>query len=151
MRSLTIEPMRVERIAQAFPLVQLVRPHLSRDEWQSYAERILSEADAGIALLTDARDLILGLFVWRVGLDPDHGRTLNCEDFVAADIVDPQRVAEALADGLEETARAQNCTAVHTCISATSGGGARRLVDCLRGLGHHMESFQLCKTLSSVA
>lgn len=151
MRSLTIEPMRAERIAQAFPLIQLVRPDLSREEWQNYAEQILTEPGSGIVLLTDARDLILGLFVWRISLDPGHGRTLNCEDFVAADIVDPRRVAEALADGLEETARAQNCTAVHTCISATSGGGARRLVDCLRGLGHHMESFQLCKTLSSVA
>lgn len=148
MRSLNIETLSEDRIDQAYPLVHLVRPRLDPTAWRDYAVRVLASADSGICVLSDPRKLILGLFVWHVTDDPNHGRTLACDDFVALDIVDNARVAAALADGLEVTARQQGCAAVHTSISAAAGSAAQRMVERLRGLGHEMERFQLCKPLS---
>lgn len=150
MRSLTIEPLSADRIDQAYPLIQMVRPSLSFDGWRTHAGRLLARGDSGILVLSDPRGLILGLVCWQVTEDANHGRTLTAEDFVALDIVDPHRVAEVLADALEATAREVGCEAVHTNVACVGGAGAGRLVERLRGLGHHMESFRLCKQLSRV-
>ncbi len=147
MRSLTIESLTPERIDQAYPLIQMVRPRLSVAGWQEHARERLGRPDAGIMLLLDEGGLILGLFSWTVESHPDHGATLHAEDFVALDIVGSNRIAAALAWALEDTARRHGCRAVHTNVNCT-GGGAQGLVDRLSGLGHRMESFRLCKHLS---
>ena len=147
MRSLTIEPLTPDRIDQAFPLIQMVRPRLSVADWRAHAHALLARPDSGITLLVDDRGLILGLFCWTVESHPDHGTTLDAEDFVALDIVGSNRSADALADALEDTARRRGCGAVHTNVQC-AGGGASGLVDRLSGLGHRMESLRLCKQLS---
>ena len=149
MRILTIEPLTPERIDQAYPLIQMVRPRLSVAAWQARARDLLARPLAGVTLLVDDGGLILGLFSWAVESHPDHGATLDAEDFVALDIVGSRRIADALADALEDTARRHGCRAVHTNVTC-SGGGAQGLVDRLSGLGHRMESFRLCKQLSEV-
>lgn len=146
MRSLRVEPLSRERIDQAYPLVQMVRPRLSLAGWRAHARALLARPEAGIAVLQDDGGLILGLFAWEVAPDPDHGPTLSAQDFVALDIVEQHRVADALADALDATARAHGCSAVHTNVAWT--GGPRGLVERLRGLGHRTESLRLCKTLS---
>ncbi|MBK1695908.1 hypothetical protein [Rhodovibrio salinarum] len=147
MRSLTIEPLTSERIDQAYPLIQMVRPRLSVTGWQAYARAQITQPNGGVTLLVDDGGLILGLFSWSVESHPDHGATLAAEDFVALDIVGSSRIADALADALEDTAYRRNCQAVHTNVTCT-GGGAKGLVDRLAGLGHRMESFRLCKQLT---
>ena len=144
-----IEPLTPERIDQAYPLIQMVRPRLSVAGWQNHARERLARPDAGVMLLVDEGGLILGLFSWTLESHPDHGATLHAEDFVALDIVGSNRIAAALADALEDTARRHGCRAVHTNVNCT-GGGAQGLVDRLSGLGHRMESFRLCKQLSQV-
>lgn len=147
MRRLHPESLTAEQVDQAFPLVQMVRPRLGLAGWRARARALLARADAGIVVLRDDAGLMLGLFVWTLDHDPDHGRTLCAADFVARDIVDPDRVADALADALDATARAHGCRAVHTEVAWT-GGRARGLVERLGGLGHATESLRLCKTLS---
>jgi hypothetical protein len=150
MRSLKIEPLGLDRIDQAFPLVQMLRPSLKPEAWQSYARALIEGADTGIVALADERGLLLGLFGWRVAQHPDHGRTLHAQDFVALDLVEPVRVSAILAAALEDTARRCDCHAVHTDVAAGAGPGARRLVERLGGLGHRMESFKLCKELPAL-
>lgn len=147
MRHLRLVPLSPDRIAQAYPLVQVVRPSLSVEEWERYARAILddTETTSGIATLQDPRDLIAGLFIYRVGDDPDHGRTLIAEDFVALDIVKPETVAQSLADALESVANQHGCSAVHTTISSRGGTGTRYLMELMRDLGHQLEAFRLCK------
>jgi hypothetical protein len=127
----------------------MVRPRLSVAGWQAYARERIARPNAGITLLVDDGGLILGLFSWEVESHPDHGATLDAEDFVALDIVGSSRIADALADALEDTARRHDCRAVHTNVTC-AGGGAQGLVDRLSGMGHRMESFRLCKQLSQV-
>jgi hypothetical protein len=150
MRSLKTEPLGLDRVDQAFPLVQMLRPSLLPRDWRAYARALIEGPDSGIVALADERGLLLGLFGWRVTDDPDHGRTLYAQDFVALDLVDPLRVSDTLADALESTARAHDCRAVHTDVAAGAGQGAQRLVERLRCLGHRMESFKLCKELPAV-
>ena len=147
MRSLTIVPLTGERIDQAYPLIQMVRPRLSVAGWQAYARERLAQPNAGITLLVDDGGLIVGLFSWTVESHPDHGATLDAEDFVALHIVGTSRIADALADALEDTARRHGCQAVHTNVHCAAAG-AQGLMDRLSGLGHRMESFRLCKHLS---
>lgn len=149
MRHLRLVPLSPDRIAQAYPLVQVVRPALSLEAWRRYARAILedTEGGSGIATLQDPRGLIAGLFVYRIGADPGHGRTLVAEDFVALDIVNPETVAQSLADALEAVANEHGCSAVHTTISCRGGAGTRCLMELMGDLGHHLEAFHLCKRL----
>lgn len=148
MRDLRLVSLTPHRIDQAFPLMQAVRPELSLEDWRRHAQRVLDDDGAtrsGIATLQDERGLIVGLFVYSVDADPDHGPTLVASDFVAMDIVGPHHVAQALADALETVAREHGCQAVHTSVPYTQAPGSRQIVDLLREMGHRMESFQLCK------
>jgi hypothetical protein len=150
MRKLRLVPLSQDRAALAYPLIQTVRPALSLEAWEEYATGILqvgADGSGGIMTLQNPRGLIAGLFVYRIEEVPDHGRTLVAEDFVALDIIDSEVVAESLADALEQVAREHGCQAVHTSITCNGGPGSRRVVDLMRRLGHHVESFRMCKPL----
>lgn len=150
MRDLRLVSLKPEQIVQAYPLIQTIRPGLTVEDWQHYAEDVLNGrggGDGGIATLQDPRGLIAGLFVYRVTGDPFHGRTLLAEDFVALDIVRPEAVAQSLADALEAVARDLKCNAIHTSVACSNPGRSQYLIDLMRELGHHLERFQLCKAL----
>jgi hypothetical protein len=152
MRELRLVPLQNDRIHQAYPLIQAVRPGLSLEQWAAYAARVLRDAEAdngGIATLQDATGLMVGLFVYHVASEPDHGRTLMVEDFVALDIIAPHAVAEHLAQAMESIARQLRCRAVHTAVSCGEGKTGQYLVDMLHELGHRLESFRLCKSISA--
>lgn len=149
MHELHLTPLRRTQVQQAFPLVQAIRPQMTLDEWEAFAWRFPADhqARAGIATLQDSNALILGLFAYRAGREPDHGRTLLVDHFVAMDIISPAAVAEHLADSMEALARRLDCRAVHTAVTDGESVSGRHLVDLLRDLGHRLESFQLCKPL----
>jgi hypothetical protein len=152
MRKLRLVPLQSDRIRQAYPLIQVVRPSLSLEQWSAYAARVLRDAEAdggGIATLQDDTGLMMGLFVYHVATEPDHGATLMVEDFVALDIIAPHAVAENLAQAMERIARDLGCRAVHTAVSCGEGKAGQHLVDMLHELGHRLESFRLCKSISA--
>jgi hypothetical protein len=150
MRELRLTSLQRTQIAQAFPLVQAIRPDLSLDDWHSYARRFPAGPEfgrSGIATLQDSTDLILGMFAYRTGREPDHGPTLLVDHFVALDLISPASVAEQLADGMEAIARRFDCRAVHTAVDCAESVRGHHLIDLLRDLGHRLERFQLCKPL----
>jgi hypothetical protein len=125
---------------------------MTLDHWERHAGAVLNreESEAGIATLQDSASLIVGLFIYRVDHDPDHGATFVVDDFVALDILSPQTVAEHLARAMESTARGLGCKAVHTAVPCTEGSRPPYLVDMLHALGHRLESLRLCKALPAV-
>ena len=150
MRELHLTPLQRTQIRQAYPLIQTIRPHLTLDAWQAYARRFPLEPGlgrSGIATLQDSNALILGLFAYRTGREPDHGLTLLVDHFVALDLIAPASVAEQLADGMEAIARKLDCRAVHTAVDCGESVCGNHLVDLLCDLGHRLERFQLCKPL----
>lgn len=153
-RQLRTRPLTAERIAQAFPLVQMSLPQVTLDAWCDFAEALVfrpNGAAAGIIVVLDERDTIAGLCSYRVDHDLVHERLLSAEHFLAFDLLDRRAVAHALADGLEGLARQHQCTAIHTQLPRRGdadpdrGGG---LLDVLSTLGHRVEYIGMCKLLA---
>jgi len=151
MRELQLRPLERDQIAQAYPLVQTIRPELSLATWHAYARRFPRQsgdcARSGIATVQDGSGVILGLFAYRTGTAAPHGRTLFVDHFVALDIISPAAVTAELADGMERIAHCLGCHAVHTALSCRECARGRDLIERLRAFGHRLESFQLCKPL----
>ncbi len=154
MRQLRIRPLTAERIAQAFPLVQMSLPQVTLDAWCDFAAALVAQgasAATGIILVVGERDTIAGLCSYRVDHDLVHGRLLSAEHFLAFDLLDRRAVARALAEGLEGLARQHQCTAIHTQLprrgdAAPDRGGG--LLDVLSTLGHRVEYIGMCKLLA---
>lgn len=152
MRQLRLVPLTRDRAAQAYPLIQTVRPSMSLSAWTRYVSDVLdagADGSGGIATLQDPRGLIAGLFVYRIAHTPDHGRTLVAKDFVALDIVDSTTVLNSLADALEQTARDYDCRAVHTSIACERTPPPNGIVELMCRLGHRVEGVHLCKPLTA--
>ena len=151
MRELRLLPLERRQIAQAYPLVQAIRPDVSLEAWRAYARRFPAQggdcARSGIATVQDDSGVILGLFAYRVGTAPQHGTTLFVDHFVALDIISPATVTAELADGMERIARCLGCHAVHTAVTCSENARCQDIIERLRAFGHRLESFQLCKPL----
>ena len=151
-RQLKIRPLTVERIAQAFPLIQASLPQVTLEAWHDFAAALVAQgapAATGIILVVGERDTIGGLCSYRVERDLVHGLLLNADHFLAFDLFDRRAVAHALAAGVEALARERHCTAIHTSLirprgTAPAGGG---LVDVLCTRGHRIETLGMCKPL----
>ncbi len=153
MRNLETRPLTPERVAQAFPLVQIAFPALSLEDWRDFAAppaRAQGQVDGGIITVVSDQGYIVGLCCYRVAQDFQHGAVLMADPFLALDLLDLKAVARALADAIESLARERRCTAIHTSLPETEVKGADAwLVRILRSRGHRVESLRMCKLLAS--
>jgi hypothetical protein len=152
-RSLEIRPLTPERVAQAFPLIQIAFPAVSLEDWRNFAAppaRAQGQADGGIITVISEQGYIVGLCCYRVAQDLRHGAVLLANHFLILDLFDQQAVVRALADAVESLARERRCTAIHTSLPETVVKGADDwLVRILRSRGHRVESVRMCKLLAS--
>ena len=149
MRQLRARPLPVDKVAQAFALVQAVRPDLTLEGWQAFATPRTGESNGtgGILILENEQNCIVGLFSYRVDEDLRHGATLVVDTFIALDIVDPEKVTRALAAAMERQAEDIGCRAIHVSIPENRPNSGGRMVQLLLEQGHHVESLSLCKPL----
>lgn len=149
MRDLRTRPLPSEKIAQAYALVQAVRPDLTLEAWHAYAAPRASGGNGrgGIVILENEQDCIIGLFSHRVDEDLCHGPTLAVDTFIALDLVDPEDVTRALAAAMERQARASGCKAVHVSVPEARRNSGGRVVHLLQQQGHRVEAVSLCKAL----
>ena len=151
MRELTAQPLRPERIAQAFPLIQAALPGVPLEAWVAFARALIEERDrpeTGIISIVSEQGYIAGLSSYRVDHSLMHGQSLTADHFVAIDMFDRHAVVHALAEAVEALARARHCGAVHTTLIDKSGApGASQTVSTLTGRGHEVEAVRLCKIL----
>ncbi len=153
MRNLETRSLTTERVAQAFPLIQIAFPAVSLEDWRDFATplaRAQGPADDGIITVVSEQDYIVGLCCYRVTQDLRHGAVLLANHFLILDLFGQQAVVRALADAVESLAREWCCTAIHTSLPATGVKGAENwLVRNLRSRGHRVETLRMCKLLAN--
>jgi hypothetical protein len=152
-RSLETRPLTPERVAQAFPLIQIAFPALSLEDWRDFAAPLASapgQADGGIITVVSEQGYIVGLCCYRVAQDFQHGAVFMTDLFLIFDLCGQKAVVHALTDAVESLARERRCTAIHTSLPETGVKGADNwLVRILRSRGHRVESLRMCKLLAS--
>ena len=152
-RLLRTRPLTLDRIGQAFPLVQATFPEVTLDEWTHFAGAAVSRREplpAGILTVLSELDYIAGLSIYRVEADLQHRCALVADHFFALDLFDRGAVVHALAEALEDVAREHGCVAVHTILPervAKGRNGAGGLIATLHDLGHQVGMVRLCKRL----
>ncbi len=154
-RILETRPLTPERVAQAYPLIQMAFPAVSLEDWRDFAAQLASargQADGGIVTVVGEQGYIVGLCCHRVARDLRHGAVFMADPFVALDLYDPQAVVRVLVDSVETLAREHRCAAIHTSLPETGVKGADAWqIRTLRGRGHRVESLRMCKLLDSPA
>ncbi len=106
-----------DRAAQAYPLVNNMRPGLSLQLWLDYVDAMNAGAgsDAGILAAADTQGYLHGLFAYRIVPDLADGRVLNIENFVAADVCGRDDAGRDLIEVIHRLADDKACGAI--CVS----------------------------------
>ncbi len=147
-----------DRMAQAFPLVQLVNPRLSFDGWQRYAAYRTQEdlrEPGGMLLIEDGSEHIAGLFGYLIDLNLQHGRVLVARDLVTLALFEHQRcqTLRTIVETLDELAETHSCAAIHTLtakpLSCEDTSGPFDYL--FAAAGHRSEPWGFCKMLTSPA
>ncbi len=150
--SYSVAPLPLDRVAQAYPLVQSSLIGTSLKEWLVFATGLIldgtEEAPSGILAAEQKKGFIAGLCTFRGRSCLAHGRVLDVDHFIVLGIFDEARIAEALAQGIEDTARSLGCAAVHTLLPPRDNGYP---LAALQRLGHIAESRLYCKTFPGAA
>ena len=151
MRQLRTRPLTLEKISQAFPLIQAAFPEITLNAWRQFAEdRLLLEAPAqgGILTVLCEQRYIAGLCSYRLEADLLHGQALAVDLFVAYDMFDREAIANALVSGLETIARTNNCRATHTQLIERRRNSIKTgLLAMLTRSGHKLERIRRWKHL----
>ncbi|MDJ0951129.1 MAG: hypothetical protein QNJ94_19645 [Alphaproteobacteria bacterium] len=148
-----LAPLCRTKVAQAYPLIQAMRPDLSLEGWCALATEHLrpaASADHGILTVETEQGYILGLIFYTIYTDLKHGRTLLAKDaLVLAPVRQSTEAAFALLiEGVEQVAAECDCRAIHTSLLLDlPQRGNRALRDSLTSRGHRMDHFMFCKTL----
>ncbi len=149
---ITVAALGAGRVLQAYPLVRETAPSITLEAWCSFARSILRERRrignaCGITAACSENDYLRGLFSYRVGPDIQHGRALIVECFAVSGLFSPHAVAAALLDGVDETAIANHCNAVHAELPAQPDW----LGPLLAERGYVCRPCSLCKPLNKPA
>ena len=155
----TAKELNAEQVAQAFPLIQSVVPHLTLEQWNGFVGLVgslASEAQrrqAGIMTIQNSRGYIHGLFSYTVEANLHHGRVLSIDNFVAFDLVDRDRAIEAMFDAMDDIAYGLGCHAIHVRLPEEFTSPPRDRGGLLRVFeeaDHRIETMGLCKDLRPV-
>lgn len=116
MRQLKIDRLERERVDQVFPLIQLLKPNLSWEDWHTRALAHMAEGDprTGFLAVEDERRVVLGLFQYTIEEDLDCGRMLRVQNVVALDFLERLQndIAMFLIQAMDDLAFDQDCRAI---------------------------------------
>ena len=145
-----VKHLSVDRVDQAYPLLQSATGDLSLEKWRSYAATrsapggVIPDGGGGVVCVENSEGYIHGLFDYRIDVDLHCGRTLVCGNVVAWDILNARSVLAVLFEAMDSLAKEHRCQAVH--VSVPRAGVA--LVPRLEDVGYSVGSVGLCKRLS---
>ena len=111
-RSLDATNLRTADIEPAFALIQALHPHLTLDNWRSFAIPLADRkqtAQKGLVGVRNEAGYLCGLFVYRVEADLAHERAFVVDVITALDIVDARFVIRAIMAAVDETALRLGC------------------------------------------
>ncbi len=114
-----VRPLAPEQIPQAYPLVAIFDPNLTKEQWADYAGALVSEKCEGegehhsIITVQSTQDYIYGLSVYWLRPDLRQGKILEIENFAVVDITGNRTAAKTLLRALQDVALRLDCS----CIS----------------------------------
>ncbi len=111
-----IRPLGADQIAQAYPLLSIFDPRLTKDQWLDYAGKLIewtgSAEERRIITVQSIQKAIYGLSVQWVRPDLHRGRILQIENFAVIDIAGNRKAAVLLLRALDDLARRLGCHCV---------------------------------------
>lgn len=141
---LRLQRLTSDKVGQAFVLVELVAPDISRGAWSRFAQGRISQASSlsgGILTVQDSQGIIVGLASYIIDKDVNDGQILKIDQFVSIAIIAQQTnaVMATLFDAMEDIAIKHRCSAVRFRLgcfgSAILDQHAHRLLET-SGLSH---------------
>ena len=107
-----------DRVPQAYPLVNTLRPGLTLEMWSEYVAAMNgSGTDAGILAAVDTQGYLHGLFAYRIEPDLADGRVLAIENFIAADVCGRDDAGRDLIEVINRLADDKRCGAIRVSVS----------------------------------
>ena len=149
------QPLKLEKIDQAYGLVRLTAPQISLEAWRDFARSLISPSEApesGILTVEDDCGCIMGLVGYVIDRDLDHGRTLLAKNLNALDGTENinQEVAFALIKAMEDLARDKRCGAIRTIIHEPEAALRDAwIIELLKNSGHHTEARKFFKAVET--
>lgn len=144
-QGVSVQPIQIGDVRPLFPLVQARNPSLSWARWRAFAGRIArSKPGARNGILVARRvgqAMPCGAICYHLDQDLRFGRIITVEQFIAMDLLYPQRVRSALANALESRAVAMGCDVIRSILP----DGDTEIVEELRKAGHSTDGRTLTK------
>jgi hypothetical protein len=120
MTSFTVEPLPRDQVRAVYPLIREAIPGLSLTDWLRFAHKARGVRRGGhsgvIVARRESHDFPSGLFCYRVDPDPELGKILVAEHFVAVDLLHPDEVLAALVAELDALGQRLGCKAVRSIV-----------------------------------
>ena len=158
LQQLSIGPLVRAEAAQALPLIRSLRPDMSLEEWQSYLDLVTDGGGeampigdpplAGVVAVRDDDGYLHGLFTYSVAEDIIHGRALQVDNMVAADMLGRDLPARMMIEEMERLAEQHSCGAVHVIVNddrAMPPRPASSMLARLRETGHVVDGVRMCR------
>lgn len=162
--------MAEDRIAQAYPLVRMVAPDMTLQDWRRRALAYVRTTDArppgrkgtngkatepapcGMRAIRNRDGYIHGLFSYRVEADSGAPRRLLVEHFIAFDLVARAELVAIMLAAIDALAHAHGCVAIHTPIGDGDGDDALLAIDSavitwFVADGHRRDGDRMAKTV----
>ena len=135
---LTVEPLRGDRLAEAYPLVRAAT-RVSQGRWEDFGRELL-ESGGGILAVTAADGCLHGVAAYRPNRNLRHEQSLDVEVIVGFELRGDDRVREALCRALEKIAAAMGCSTVNYTVGAKSAAPRSRARSGLERLGLKLDT-----------
>ena len=115
---LVASPLGLQRVEQAYPLVHMLHPLLTMDEWRSYARGLLTSDTPGRGVMSVQHDgYIRGLFCHWPVRSLQHGSIMIVDNFLVTGIFGTEETASTLIEAMELVAARHGCGAVQTLLT----------------------------------
>ncbi len=153
-----VKPLGEGQVMQAYPLVQTAVPHLTLDQWMSYARSLCAPqpspaAGHGVMSAQNGNGYIYGIYCHEIETDIHHGRVLKVSNLFAANLYDSEGIVDGLMDSMHAVARDSGCNAVHVDLPESMRPAGPRpaegVLSRFKGAGYRVESVALCRKLES--
>lgn len=151
---LKVLPLRPDRIDVALPLMRLVIPQLTVDEWRRYARDLVrvpgTPATRGIMVAAAPNGVIRGAFIYEVVGHGGNGQAPKTHNLTVRHVIMPRLGQEMtiaiLVDSMQELARERGCTT----ITAVLAPDAERKIAYFRTRGYEVVISETARTLAPV-
>ncbi len=151
-RTFHVRSLRASEVRQAYPLIQLIVPCLTLEEWIRHVEALSTGGHGGIVSAHGEDGYIYGLLCYRIARELGRGRALVVEHLVALDMFDRSTAIQTLIGAVERIARDHHCAQVQLALPGARielGKIDGSIHGSFGGAGYEVDSIKLCKRLTS--